>query len=73
MRLMRRRRDGKIASYDLGCVESGLWEEVVENKPEPQKPPAAQRKQAPLKPIVRKTEPEQAVVLFDLPTENPEA
>jgi hypothetical protein len=73
MRLMRRRRDGKIASYDLGCVESGLWEEVVENKPEPQKPPAAPRKQAPLKPLVRKTDPEQVVALFAPPTEIPEA
>lgn len=73
MRLMRRCRDGKLAAYDLGCVESGMWEEVVENKPEPQKPPAAPRKQAPLKPLVRKTEAAQVTALFEPPVETSKA
>lgn len=70
MRLMRRLRDGKIAVYDLGCVESGRWEEVVEAAPEPQKPPPAPRPpRAPMpprppRPLVRKTTGQQVVALF---------
>lgn len=73
MRVMRRLRDGKIAVYDLGCVESGRWEEVVEKPPEPPKPPPPQRPpRAPMPPrpakqLVRKTTGQQVVALFAPP------
>lgn len=72
MRLMRRLRDGKLAVYDQGCVESGRWEEVVEKPPEPQKPPPPPRAPLPPRPpkqLVRKTDPQQVSALFTPPVE----
>lgn len=78
MRLMRRLRDGKLAVYDLGCVESGRWEEVVEKPPEPPPPPEPQKPprppRAPMPPrtpkqLVRRTDVQQVTALFTPPVE----
>jgi hypothetical protein len=67
--LMRRKRDGKLAAYDQAIIDEGYWEPVVEEvKPPPKpKPPQIPRSQRPVKPLVRETDPEQVVALFEPP------
>lgn len=72
MRLMRRLRDGKLAVYDQGCVESGRWEEVVEKPPAPPPPPEPQKPPRPPRPpkqLVRRTDVQQVTALFAPPVE----
>jgi len=81
MKLMRRKRDGRVAVFDARIVADGDWElfeeapapqpepPAPEPKPEPAKPKAPQipRSLRPVKPLVRETDPEQVTALFEPP------
>jgi hypothetical protein len=67
MRQMRRVRDGKIAVFDQGCVDSGVWQEVIPDLPKPEKPTRQPAPPKPQKPLVQKTTGDEAVALFSPP------